>query len=86
MKKNCDCRLCRLALRLDIEQVFQRRRRWLGVFQVRARIDRGWTEWGLFLSVWLEMIDLGILIESFAPDADQFPRYLLARLMNRGAA
>lgn len=80
MKTNCDCTLCRLALRLDIEQAFERERRWLGIYQVRARIDRGWTEWGLFFSVWLEMIHLGILIVSFAADADQFPRYILARL------
>ena len=68
------------ALRLDIEQVFEHSRRWMGIYQVRARIDRGWTDWGLFLCVWIEMIRLGILIQSFDRDADQFPRYILARL------
>jgi hypothetical protein len=30
------------------------------------------------------MLVKGLLIESFSPKRDQFPRYLLSRLMNRG--
>jgi hypothetical protein len=81
MKANCTCTLCKLALRLDIEQVFIGSREWLGVFQVRSRIQFGWCSWKFFMDVWIQMMLDGLLIESFAPDSDEFPRYLLSRLI-----
>jgi hypothetical protein len=89
MRRGCDCGLCRLVMRRDIEAVFDRDRVWLGMFQVRARLnvelgDSGGPDWKLFQSVLAEMIDHGLLIYSFSPKHDQFPRYLLSRLINRG--
>ena len=83
MKAHCCCKLCRACLRTDIEQVFVRSREWLGIFQVRSRIHWGWCSWEFFQLVWAEMWIDGLLIESFAPDSDEFPRYLLSRLMVR---
>ena len=83
MKANCDCTLCHYALRTDIEQVFVRNREWLGIFQVRSRIHWGWCSWEFFLKVWMQMMIDGLIIESFAPDSDEFPRYLLSRLAKR---
>jgi hypothetical protein len=83
MKAHCCCKLCRLALRKDIEQVFVRTRQWLGIYQVRSRIIWGFCSWEFFMHVWFQMIVDGVLIESFAPDSDEFPRYLLSRLAVR---
>lgn len=83
MKADCECQLCSLALRLDIEQVFVRSPEWLGIFQVRSRIHWGFCSWEFFQNVCSAMVNQGILIESFAPDSDEFPRYLLSRLMVR---
>ena len=60
-----------------------RSREWLGIYQVRSRIHWGWCSWRFFMEVWIEMIVDGLLIQSFAPDSDEFPRYLLSRLMVR---
>ena len=90
MNVNCDCVLCRLELRHDIEAVFERDRVWLGIFQVRSRLNvqlgahSHWSPWKLYQAIWAEMLVKGLLIESFSPKRDQFPRYLLSRLMNRG--
>jgi hypothetical protein len=83
MKRHCTCNLCRQALRADIEQVFVRSRRWLGIYQVRTRIYWGFCTWEFFMYVWFGMIVDGTLIESFAPDSDEFPRYLLSRIAVR---
>ena len=89
MRPDYDFRSCRIGMRRDIEAVFDRDRVWLGMFQVRARLnvepgDSGGPDWKLFQSVLAEMIGHGLLIYSFSPKHDQFPRYLLSRLMNRG--
>ncbi len=83
MKANCDCKLCRQALRTDIEGVFVRNRQWMGIFQVRSRVHWGFCSWEFFVEVFAQMWVDGRLIESFAPDSDEFPRYLLSRLMVR---
>jgi hypothetical protein len=88
MKADCWCQLCRMAVRTDIELVFMRSQEWLGICQVRSRSQWGFCSWEFFLAVWKEMIGEGLLIESFAPDSDEFPRYLLSRLavrVDRGA-
>jgi hypothetical protein len=83
MKPNCCCKLCRLALRTDIAQVFVRSRKWLSMYQVRHQLYWGFCSWEFFMYVWFQMIVDGVLIESFAPDSDEFPRYLLSRLAVR---
>ena len=83
MKPDCDCTLCELALRVDIAQVFVRSPQWLGVFQVRSRINWGFASWEFFTRVWVGMLVDGLIIESFAPDSDEFPRYLLCSVMTR---
>ncbi len=80
MNPHCDCIICRCSIRREIEGVFDRDPCWLGLYQVRARIPVQWRAWKIFVSVWIQMIHQGLLIESFDNQRDQFPRYLLARL------
>jgi len=83
MKAHCTCPLCCITLRMDIEQVFVRSPKWMGIFQVRSMVNWDWCSWRFFKRVWKTMITDGLLIESFAPDSDEFPRYLLSRLITR---
>ena len=82
MKPGCDCQMCRWQIRHDIAAVFERERRWLGMYQVLTRVHIGWAKGAIWYSVWTELKNRGLLIESFAPD-DTYPRYLLARLFSR---
>ena len=92
MHQECDCCMCRFAVRREIETVYERERAWLGMFQVRSRLtvqvndSLPWPSWKIYLAAWTEMLAQGLLIESFSPKDDKFPRYLLTRLMNRGGA
>jgi hypothetical protein len=83
MKANCCCKLCCLTMRMEIEQIFMRSPEWLGIYQVHNRIYSEFCSWEFFMQVWFQMITDGLLIESFAPDSDEFPRYLLSRLAVR---
>ncbi len=83
MNHDCDCWVCQYAVRSDIEAIFERDRCWLGLFQVRARVPVQWHAWKVFVPVWIQMINQGLLIESFDSKHDQFPRYLLTRLAVR---
>jgi hypothetical protein len=80
MQPNYDCPLYRSMIHREIAAVFDREPRWLGMYQVRQRLQISWASAQLWYSVWIDLIHRGILIESFAPNVDPFPRYLLARL------
>lgn len=70
----------RLALRRDIQEIFRREPQWLGIFQVRYRLELVDLSWKSFMEAWLEMLGSGSLIVSFDQSADQFPRYLLVEV------
>jgi hypothetical protein len=79
MTKCCTCRSCRRSIRDAIEAAFIVERRWAGEFTIRFHGRLGWVPLPLYRHVLGEMVFLGILIKSIDP-ADEFPRYLLARL------
>ena len=77
MDENCE--LCDLSVRLEIESVFMRERRWMGIYIVRHQGNLGWCPMPDYVRVFTRMVRAGLLIVSFG-QGDQFARYLLARL------
>jgi len=83
MKPDCECPLCELALQDEIESVFMRERQWFGMYQIRSRVRWGFCRWEFFLRVIVMMVVRGTLIETQQEDENDFPRFLLTRLMVR---
>jgi hypothetical protein len=86
MSTICKCSLCRRSIRLRIEQAFTREPRWMGEMTIRFHARLSWVPVRLYRSILAEMVLLGLVLKSSDP-ADEFPRYLLSRLMaSRGRA
>lgn len=79
MENGHDSELFDLSVRLEIEAVFLRERRWMGIYLVRHQGDMGWCPMPAYVRVFNAMVRAGLLIVTCGK-GEQFARYLLARL------
>jgi hypothetical protein len=75
----CTCRQCRRDIRNRIEETFVAEPRWMGEMTIRFHAHLGWVPLLLFRHILGRMVLLGIVIKSNDP-AEEFPRYILARV------
>jgi hypothetical protein len=80
MRDICTCRTCRETIRAAILATFAEQRRWMGRYTIMFLARLGWVPSLFYRSVLAEMVSWGILLVSYDPASDDFPRYLPARL------
>ncbi len=79
----CMCAQCRETIRECILATLFLHRRWMGYWTVRYLGDLGWVPAWYFRRIFLEMVESGIILVSYDPRSDDFPRYLSIRSTRR---